>query len=1249
MVRQTRNKRRNQDQNSAASTSKQYTAESEQNAIADDGKQNAARGDTEQTKTNVQTQLTEIQIYNWQREQEMDHQQTAIEEYNEIQTTDQQIEREVENKQCRSGQIQIAIDVIHLQMGLKENIETNEIKSTAVVKYSVPRPPDFIRLQCNTDLNLPPANWLSSAADLYGLQRAYTLTHRGYTSLRMAQMYPDCVGTVDVIADAEIIKKILKIPYTQETISIFVHRVGNTLLIDNFDIYKTQANDEEYWLRDFVMKHLSAKAIQDERRLYSQIRSREALRNRSLISKFMYHSLGKNEDDKKKDEQNQTHRTSRSVDETHLPNPPDVGAPDSTFDDKYNRNVVWTFEDIEMLLGTDMPIFGGGEYPCISLRLRDMKQPINVLTGIDYWLDNLMSNVPEVVMCYHLNGFVQKYELIKTEDLPQLKNSKFSPQLIKDVAQNILSFLKTNATKAGHTYWLFKDKKDDFIKLYDLTCLVPQNDKLQNPFTIPVAMLLYRVARNFMKSKKKNSGIVKKLLENSIKLLPEHKYPEIITSSYFMLSEIYLPKTTNPEAPTFDKDDPDQDEWLDSKNENLNEENSEEEIKACKPPPPIEGGADYRCLKALSNIHRGLNSLQYFTDEPSEPEGAGMPSARSSDPIPMGYECLSGLKKEDVFDEGAGKVEQGNVKKTNKDMDSTEKGVVKKASKSKKKKAINKNPDLASLLVMNNKNTEPLPTWKKKNARQDGMPWKTHLKILLYEKAVLVFSTLSEYYFGKQQYDNCFRNLKLLARCCLIMRKLNGSIQINENCILGRAGDCCIRIFSLCQNFQYSFQKFRDNIYTHTRKETEMISQLMKDEDDNDPADPPNLHCLTKCDFETPEAVIHLAVVCYEEALKVSETDNMLKRLGNALNETGTYYLNYAKMFYGQEIRTWAKKAEKYITSSLKIFDKIGDVVNMALVNTNLGHMHRLIAYSYSLPGRALTSEENKLYTKSNEYFKRALKILVDRKTNPLIWDNVNWELSCSLFSKACLMHDIPPDDVDFSKYSEKVLKALEDAKNACDMDENHSKFENFQSRIALICIRMASIHHKLFLNATDQVTRESLFLKAQEKYQMAIKYFYEVGELIPYLRAKLSVINLFEEMSKHVHVVHKLELLHSCMEVFLSSSDMLQKKLPQITEEQKNLKPSSETNVISIEETYYTALQRILDTFMQEFLKVNLSILKMFSGEVAMNQNVKNVYTECYRTSLKCYSDKTCDDTIIKVCKVLKYVKETIMKMNFP
>jgi len=135
---------------------------------------------------------------------------------------------------------------------------------------------------------------------------------------------------------------------------------------------------------------------------------------------------------------------------------------DPNYNYNFAKNVVRTFENIQMLIRADTPKFGGQTHPCISLRLRDMTKPINVLTEIDYWLDNLTCNVPEVVMCYHLHGIVQKYELIKTEDLPNLDKSKFSTKVIRDVAQNILSFLKNNiinnTIKAGHTYWLFKSK-----------------------------------------------------------------------------------------------------------------------------------------------------------------------------------------------------------------------------------------------------------------------------------------------------------------------------------------------------------------------------------------------------------------------------------------------------------------------------------------------------------------------------------------------------------------------------------------------------------------------------------------------------------------------------------------------------------------------------------------------------------------------------------------------------------------------
>lgn len=166
------------------------------------------------------------------------------------------------------------------------------------------------------------------------------------------------------------------------------------------------------------------------------------------------------------------------------------------------RDVVWKLEDISMLLGCDLPIFQkGGPHPAISLRLKDMDKPITVLTGLDCWLDNLMCNVPEVLMYYHINGIVQHVNLIRTEDIPNLQGSQFDPRMVYEYARNILNFLKNNCTKEGHTYWLFKNGNDEVVKLYDLTALSyasnegSDGDSVDyNVFAQPVAALFYRYA-----------------------------------------------------------------------------------------------------------------------------------------------------------------------------------------------------------------------------------------------------------------------------------------------------------------------------------------------------------------------------------------------------------------------------------------------------------------------------------------------------------------------------------------------------------------------------------------------------------------------------------------------------------------------------------------------------------------------------------------------------------------------------------
>lgn len=833
----------------------------------------------------------------------------------------------------------------------------------------------------------------------------------------MAHMFPDCVGEVDVVSDAENIKKLLKIPYCKGHISMMVHRIENTLLLDDFDIYKhllRTAETEWEWFRKFFYENINAEVAEENRKLYIKNRRRKALEQKSLISKFLYHSIGENSFEEKTEEGAEG-SAPLPVQGPLLPEPaPSAEVPNqSSFDHNYNRNVIWTFEDIEMLIGTDLPIFGGGTHPCISLRLRDMSKPINVLTGIDYWLDNLMSNVPEVVMCYHLNGIVKKYELIKTEDLPRMDNSKFSPKLIRDVAQSILSFLKSNATKAGHTYWLFKGKDEEVVKLYDLSSLCSESDveKDQNPFTIPVAMLLYRVARNMKHaSDRQQQGTIRMLLKNCIKLLSDEKYPEIVTSSHYMLSDLYVPAHTNPESPKLETmetdedfniyydDDDDEESTKEAATKTLildSDHYSNKFVNHYKPPPPIMGTVEDRALQAVYHVAMGLNCLKYF-DKKDEyvkksQEDDNVPMAKPFEPIPMPY----------------AKINPDDSTELSSKQDIVRKGSKKNKDKCKKKQENAIDDDSPSALLLRGKvEAQPLPTWQDPSST-DNISWKQHLKTLLYEKAVLVYATLAEHHFIGGYYGSSLRCIGMLVRCKQVMNKLSVNNSLRENCLLGRAGDCCIMMVQTWDNVD----GYREQYQNHTDEDLRLTEQLEIDEQlYNIEIGQSNMKCVLIYDIRTIEQMILKAVECYEEALKIAETESMLRRLGNSLNEIASFYLNRAKNGKTKAvIMDSCKKGEPYLKRGLEIFEKVKDDDNIALLYTNMGHLHRLLAHANTPIERGeLTTQEKLHYNKAFLNYKKALQVLGDRKHSPNIWDAVTWELSTALFTMGTIMLENP-------------------------------------------------------------------------------------------------------------------------------------------------------------------------------------------------------------------------------------------------
>lgn len=670
-----------------------------------------------------------------------------------------------------------------------------------------------------------------------------------------------------------------------------------------------------------------------------------------------------------------------------------------------------------------MPIFGGQTQPCISLKLRDMSKPINILTGIDYWLDNLMCNVPEVVMCYHLDGLVQKYELIKTEDLPYLENSNFSPKVIRNVAQNILSFLKRNATKAGllfspsirsmfcnkfvfhylgHTYWLFKGSNDEFVKLYDLTSLCTNTDEaastrdstepanLENPFTVPVAMLLYKVAKN-MKNMTENmsakqAGSIKALLDNCIQLLPKEKYPQIVTSSHYILSDLLLPADIDPSSPIFypnDSDHHDDDEANDdnessSRTEsnsiqlnqlktviesNLEFGNLEKNWKHNSSPPPITMDVKERCLMALEHIAEGLSCLQFFsqteeklTKEKQELnkenekrkiilEELNPKMAEPSVPIPLPYETLKPEAQQINANVAIPMGWKEESTPTASPTATANRKSKKKKKKNKKSIAIDDRIEDGRALLMKG---------------ESGVikSWNVHLKLLLLEKACLTYATLAEQFYHEANFGKTLRFILMALNCQKIVAKHMNTISFQTVCLMGRAGDC---FFQIATNVD-AMAVNREEFYCYSETDLAISQELQKEDKIVD---------LFDWD-ESIEELMYSSLNCYASALEMVPHDDkrreLVRRIGSVRNELGVKCMHWAQDEYvksktdqanvtkpddnnGEPLyQTLTKRSYSHLHYGIEAFEEIKDEANLAILLCNMGRYYRFRA-NIHLPG----------------------------------------------------------------------------------------------------------------------------------------------------------------------------------------------------------------------------------------------------------------------------------------------------------
>ncbi|XP_051578046.1 erythroid differentiation-related factor 1-like isoform X1 [Myxocyprinus asiaticus] len=1028
-------------------------------------------------------------------------------------------------------------------------LSNNEVKSRAVVKYSAAPPPTtYALLQEKTDLKLPPANWLRENAQLGPAGTTVLGSSRKskpFSSFGMAYDFIDCIGDdVDVVSDSENIKKLLKIPYSKSHVSMAVHRVGSTLLLDELDIQelfmRSSQTGDWTWLKEFYQRLIDQKWQRKKK-------SKEHWNEKAILSKFLYYSINSDgtavpmpsdtdqvaeeacgtggdgpswpatfnsstsdseEPAMPKEEQVDTYslgHVSSVPKEQNLPTLFNEGENSQGLRNDFVRNILWTFEDIHMLVGSNMPIFGGGRYPAVSLRLRDNNKPINVLTGLDYWLDNLMCNVPELVMCFHVNGIVQKYEMIKTEDIPDLENSTFSTRVVKDIAQNILSFLKSNCTKEGHTYWLFKASGSDIVKLYDLTTLCEEaaEEKCQNPFTLPVAVLLYKVASNMMLKKsqnRKNYGTIRTLLLNCIKLLDEERHTQIIASAHYMLAELFQLDDVSVEEGNGEslRGGGSEDSYSDEEEEEEDEDESSSYSTSSEPHDdskavaiiksvgelsvpekyksthqirpncafPVSQDKEEKCRLVLSYVLKGLKAVDGSIKKESD-----LPAADPSTPIPLKYEERS--------QNGARDVEK----------------------------------EIALLLDR----VGPINAEPKMPTRSGMLPgtWQHRMKQQLCLKASKAYYVLADAATNLMKYGRSLRYIKLALQCHDAYCSISGSL--HPQMLLFHC-----QCLSLCGDVQLILAQNASNRAAYL----EEYSYQTKDDQEI-------LHCLhreSSCqafsmatDLATdPEYQLIISSKCYEAAhdlltsevlkdLGQEQLGQVLKRLGNIRNEMGVFYMNQAAAMQTEkgvrrsvcvaEQELW-KKSFSCFEKGMEDFQAISDLVNTALLLCNIGRLMRICAQAHcvitSEHSRGEFSPEEALYyNKAIDYYQRALKSLGCRDSHSAVWDSVNWELSTTYFTLATLLQDYAPLSRKAQEQIEReVTETMMKSLRYCDLQTESARQPLYQYRAATIHHRLASMYHSCYRNQVgNESVRKQHKALAEQHYSKAVRLFVSLSD----------------------------------------------------------------------------------------------------------------------------------------------------------
>ncbi|KAE9522851.1 hypothetical protein AGLY_016748 [Aphis glycines] len=770
-----------------------------------------------------------------------------------------------------------------------------------------------------------------------------------------------------------------------------------------------------------------------------------------------------------------------------------------------------------------------------------MSKPLSMLTAIDYWLENLMNDIPVIEFCYHINGIVQKYEEVKTENIPCLNGSNFSPSAIYDYMQYMISFLKENTTIVGHTYWLFKGKDEDTVNLYDLTTLYTESlTDSPNPFTIPVTILLYRVAHKLLKHnpesrKPINTVNIILLLNNILKLLDKTKYPEIIVFVNYMQLDIYNKM------------------YIDSLRTNdLNYcDDCSDTCHAFNVIPPYF----YENYEIVSHEKKSIFQISEYLTSKYNLKPVDKCLYKALYYIGGILSCLQNLKKDKDIMVCNIKTSSGTrhiITNLISEVIASNKKNYKGMKKKNQYQDFKNLEDIESYIITELISMSWIDSLNVQNSDLDNF----NLTQLLYENAFKIYFILGEKCYASKNFGISVNYIRRSLECKL--RVSNNKVFDSFEDMLEHCGNC----FSSIVSSWDKIEQYISEIESDEMFDSELREMLLHNSSEH--CINKNLNIIPAKIIKSKESILSLAEHCYSRALLLTtDKKNILnKRMGFVYNEYTTFYMNEIIMAIQTntpltpiKLKWLIKKSKHYFTLGSDIFKDQGDLTNFTRIGLNFANLNVSIytqnkCSKYQNSINEFMKYDNLLLKAIKVYEKILSEFNNNRSYNPSLWDDVNYELFSILHYLSVQKYsELQPDST--RSQQKCIIDSFNKALSYCDLKNDTPNRFQYEYRSAHIHSNLASLFSNHLEEYISNKSPEigSVLLQIELYYNISYETYLKINCTFDCLNVLIEMIKLdmgfidgkidTQHEEKHVKsIIKKLRKYDTVFQMFLENKD---------------------------------------------------------------------------------------------------------------